>query len=186
MGGRVGVPLVRESRSGRVGCGGNADFTASSLGDVTEQLRTAAALKVSEVHLAQVVASAMDAVICTTPDGVIILFNQMAERMFSLEASLAISRSLEALLPGWRHDAPGVLNEPPRALCTLTGLRADGREFPAEVTISDSTAPEHAGVLATITVIVRDDANDARSGIASCTEDGCAWSDGRRNRARFQ
>ena len=135
---------------------GTPTFMAGSLGDVTEQLRTAAALKVSEVHLAQVVDSAMDAVICTTPDGEIILFNQMAERMFGLEASHAIRRSLEELLPGWRHDAPGVVGEPPRALRTLTGLRTDGSEFPAEVTISDSVASDHAGVLATITVIVRD------------------------------
>ena len=135
---------------------GTPIFMAGSLIDVSEQVRTAAALRLSEVHLARVVESAMDAVICTTADGEIILFNHAAERIFGVEASLAIRRSLEDFLPGWKlvHSQSSIGSL--RPLRALTGRRKDRQTFPAEVTISDSVEPAHATDLATITVIVRD------------------------------
>ena len=132
---------------------------AGSLDDVTEQLRTAAALKLSEVQLAQLIGSAMDAVICATPDGDIILCNRAAEQAFAISAFDAARRSLDQLLPLWRSHAPGdarMAVDASHAVIAMTGIRGDGVSFPAEVTISHTTAPMPAGTLATLTVIVRD------------------------------
>ena len=131
-------------------------FMAGTLSDVTEQVRTAAALRVSEAQLAEVVDAAMDAVISISADGDILRFNRAAQHVFGLDATDAVHRSLNTLLPTWRQHVAGDSDDATRGgLFALTGRRADGRIFPAEATIAQ-TADSASSPTATMTVMVRD------------------------------
>jgi two-component system, cell cycle sensor histidine kinase and response regulator CckA len=112
--------------------------------------------------LAGVVASAMDAIITVDADQRIVLFNAAAEQMFRCPAAEALGQSMERFIPsryravhrGHFHtfEATGATNRSMGALADLSGLRADGEEFPIEASISQVDA----GGRRLFTVIVRD------------------------------
>jgi PAS domain S-box-containing protein len=139
--------------------------------------RIAAAIKLSGVRaecagrqrriavltrLASVVETAMDAVISIDAKQKITLFNAAAEQMFGCEAARALGRPLDQFIPqrfrashakqvaGFART--GVSGRAMGRLGELTALRADGREFPIEASISQARVDGEV----LFTVIVRD------------------------------
>ena len=108
---------------------------------------SAAAPSDTEIHLAGIVASAMDAIIAVDENQRIVVFNPAAEKTFGCSAQEVMGQPLDRLIPerartahrehvarfgqthvtkrtmGGRHDS-------------LFGLRANGEEFPIEASVS--------------------------------------------------
>ncbi|HEX8693590.1 MAG TPA: ATP-binding protein [Longimicrobium sp.] len=109
----------------------------------------------SEARLAEIVDSALEAIVTCDGDRRITLFNAAAERMFGIPAADALGRRLDDLFeesfrgaeldrvcveaarqqPGRGGDGDGGAPEPPRSLA-LTGVRAGGETFPVEASLS--------------------------------------------------
>jgi PAS domain S-box-containing protein len=116
----------------------------------------------SESRLGSIVNSAMDAVITVDEQQRIVLFNEAAERIFGLPRSEALGASLERFIPGRyraahrdhirRFGEAGVTVRRMGPQVVLSGLRADGEEFPIEASISHVTVQGHKF----FTVILRD------------------------------
>ena len=112
--------------------------------------------------LAGVLATAMDAIIVIDDTERIVLFNNCAEKMFGCSVSEAIGSFIERFVPERFREAHsthirrfGVSRATTRVmggLDTLRGLRADGKEFPIEASIAQTTV----GGSKFFTVIVRD------------------------------
>jgi len=112
--------------------------------------------------LAAIIDSAMDAVISVDAEQRIRMFNPAAERMFRCTAAEMLGQSLSRLLPEafrQRHQRQvedfgrtGVTTRTMGRSPLLWGLRADGEEFPIEVSISQV----EVGGQKIYTAIVRD------------------------------
>ncbi|MFM8395157.1 MAG: ATP-binding protein [Acidobacteriota bacterium] len=119
-------------------------------------------LKLNDAWLAGILASAMDAIITIDEQQRIVLFNLAAERMFRYEAAAILGESLDRLIPTRYRDAHEKhINEFGRTQVTqrqmgqirpLSGLRANGEEFPIEASISQINADGQR----LFTVIIRD------------------------------
>ncbi len=106
----------------------------------------AASLRITEAHLASILESAMDAIMTVDEDYRIVLFNQAAERMFQCAAAEAIGQPMDRFLPirfrdQHRHHMQvfaetRVTQRTMGRMRPLSGLRADGEEFPIEASIS--------------------------------------------------
>ena len=118
--------------------------------------------KTSREQLAGILQSAMDAIITVDADQRIVLFNPAAELMFRCPAADAIGQPIDRFIPARFHgahrehihefDKTQVTNRRMGALGAVSGLRADGEEFPAEAAISQI----EAGGRKLYTVILRD------------------------------
>lgn len=114
--------------------------------DVTDRVQAEIAQQASETRLASVIDSVMDAVISLDADQRIILFNEAAEKMFGYQAAEVMGQPLDCLLPPRfrnvhaRHirvfGQTGVTNRVMGGLGVISGLRANGEEFPLEASIS--------------------------------------------------
>jgi PAS domain S-box-containing protein len=132
------------------------------LRDITERKAAEDALLESRRRMEGIVESAMDALITVDEDQRIILFNPAAERMFGVETADAIGAPIERFLPERfraghaehirRFKEAGITNRRMGALGAVSGLRANGEEFPVEASISQV---EVAGAKLA-TVILRD------------------------------
>ena len=117
------------------------------------ELRHRAELQETQARLAEVVDSAMDAIIMFDDAQRVTLFNAAAERMFCLTAREALGRPVSRLFPeklrteqmsrlvtATRHsepeDACASAGVPPRHAESFTGVRATGEEFPLEASVS--------------------------------------------------
>jgi two-component system, NtrC family, response regulator AtoC len=104
------------------------------------------AMHESQVQLAEIIATAMDAIITADQDQRIILFNEAAELMFRCPAAEAKGASLERFIPArFRHRHREHIRrfaqtgESKRRMGSqpeMFGLRADGEEFSLEASIS--------------------------------------------------
>lgn len=130
--------------------------------DMTQRRRAEIAVRESEARLGGIVNSAMDAIISVDSNQQIVLFNLAAEKMFRCPADKALGQPLENFLPQ-RFRAThrqhvqdfgqtGVTARTMGSLGTLSGLRADGEEFPIEASISQITVAGQT----IFTVILRD------------------------------
>ena len=102
----------------------------------------------SEARFAEIVGSAMDAIVVFDTDGQISLFNRAAERMFGRAADEALGHDARKLFPEpMRHEsldricqvsntAQGEASSPTDHILPLTGVRSNGEEFPIEATVS--------------------------------------------------
>lgn len=134
----------------------------SLTGALDRESRTARELLFSSLRLDSIVQSAMDAIITVDKEQRILLFNQAAEAMFRIPAGQAIGQPIARFIPQRYHQAhrehvqnfgrSGVTNRKMGKLGTVTGLRADGTEFPVEASISQITAETNTFY----TVILRD------------------------------
>ena len=116
----------------------------------------------SEARMAAIVSSAMDAIISVDSEQTIILFNTAAEAMFRCPAAEALKHPLDRFIPQRFREAhkkhvqgfgqTSHTSRSMRSLGTLSGVRANGDEFPIEASISQV---EVAGQK-TFTVILRD------------------------------
>ncbi|MEW6208107.1 MAG: PAS domain S-box protein [Acidobacteriota bacterium] len=130
--------------------------------DITDRWRTEQALRASEGRLTAIVNSAMDAIITIDDSQRIILFNPAAEKMFQCLSREAIGQPLDRFIPERSRSAhqehirdfsrSGATNRAVTPSPTVSGLRADGEEFPIEASISQV----EAGGQKLYTVILRD------------------------------
>ena len=100
----------------------------------------------SKLRLEAIVDSAMDAIISIDDHLDIVLFNHAAEHMFQCKAEEAVGRPLDRFIPEQfraKHQKhirafgeSGITSRKMGSLGTITGLRANGEEFPIEAAIS--------------------------------------------------
>jgi len=122
------------------------DYLPDAVERVFKQVRTERKLAESEKRLANTIASAMDAIIAMDHEGKIVEFNPAAERMFGHLRVDAIGTELAQLIvplqlrEGHRNGLSRyLLTEEGPVLgkrLELTALRADGSEFPVELTVT--------------------------------------------------
>ena len=99
-----------------------------------------------------------DAMVVTGPDGRIALVNAKAEKLFGYTREEMVGRDIEMLVPvGFRDGHEGRRKEhsanptaPPERTMELRGLRKDGTEFPADITLSPLEDSENVLVLSKI------------------------------------
>jgi PAS domain S-box-containing protein len=130
--------------------------------DLTEQEKTKALQKEQEVWVRAMLDSAMDAIITVDDHQKIILFNASAVQMFGCTTKEALGQSLDRFIPQRFRKAHAdhmknfergsSVKRRMGSLGEVTGLRANGEEFPLEASISKVRSEK--GVL--FTVILRD------------------------------
>ena len=119
----------------------------SVIRDITQRVRSEAAIKRSEAQLAGVIGSAMDGIITIDSDQRVVLFNRSAEKIFDCPAAEAIGQSLDQFIPArfreahTRHLGRFSAEKVNRRMMgergiELYGLRRSGEEFPMEASIS--------------------------------------------------
>lgn len=128
--------------------------------DITEQRATGDALRQSEATLDGFLQMSPEAVIVTDAARHITLFSSGAERIFGHSAADVIGQPVETLMPDrlradhQRHvERFAASPDTGRAMgerAEVTGLRADGTEFPAEASICKIESP--GGMLFAVTV----------------------------------
>ena len=116
------------------------------LRDITENRRVQEALRQQQAQLTGIIESAMDAIIMVDSAQRVALFNPSAEQMFGRKAAEVLGEPLDVLLPQrfrtahFEHirsfGATGATHRRMGGLGAITGLRADGEEFPIEASIS--------------------------------------------------
>ena len=132
------------------------------LRDITERKAFEDALLESRRRMEGIVESAMDALISVDENQRIVLFNPAAERMFGVSSDEAIGGPIDRFIPDRfrpgheehirRFKETGVTNRRMGALGAVSGLRANGEEFPVEASISQV----QVGGVRLATVILRD------------------------------
>jgi PAS domain S-box-containing protein len=111
-----------------------------------ELARALEELSASRARVAGIVDSAMDAIISVDESQSVVLFNAAAEKMFGITEGEALGSSLDRFIPQRFRAAhkkhvesfgkTGVTSRNMGALGSISGLRADGEEFPIEASIS--------------------------------------------------
>jgi PAS domain S-box-containing protein len=138
-------------------------------GGALGRMRTDEAAHVSQQRLAGIVESAVDAVIGVDADQRIVVFNAAAEKIFGCSVDEAVGSSLDRFIPGRiraQHGANvlrfGESGSGLRAMggiIDVTGLRANGEEFPIQASISQVRTAH--GTL--FTAIIRDHTEHERA-----------------------
>jgi two-component system sensor kinase FixL len=115
-------------------------------GEISERAKIERQLSESKARLAGIINSAMDSIITIDSGQRVLLFNQAAEKMFRCTAAEAIGQSLDRFLPARvrsshskdirKFGETGVTTRAMGAARAVSGLRADGDEFPMEASIS--------------------------------------------------
>jgi PAS domain S-box-containing protein len=125
--------------------------------------KTETELRDSQSRLEGIVDSAMDAVIAFDEGQRIVVFNDAAEKMFGCPVRDAIGSPIDRFIPERFHEAlrehvwhfgdgRTTSRRTMGVMGALWGLRANGKEFPIEASISQTTA----GAKKLFTIIVRD------------------------------
>jgi PAS domain S-box-containing protein len=114
--------------------------------DLTDQLDVMRGLVAADQRLAALVELAVDGIVSTDENGMIVLFNRGAERLFGYDRQELIGKPLGMLVPAHLREAherhmrsfrAGRLDADRMAQGrVVTALAKDGREFPIEATIS--------------------------------------------------
>ncbi len=125
--------------------GVNFDITEARLGEV--------AIKQQQMRLEGIVNSAMDGIITVGEDQQVILMNAAAERMFGCRAEDILGTRVERFIPERSraaHEghvrafgATGVAARAMGKFGPISGLRANGEEFPIEASISQIEVDGH-------------------------------------------
>lgn len=120
------------------------------------------AMREREQQLAAIVESTMEAIITIDAHQRIIVFNHAAVAMFGVPASVAIGGSMDRFIPKSargshrehvdRFSLTGMTSRLMGERRKLTGIRADGQEFPIEVSISKTGSAEYP----LMTAVIRD------------------------------
>jgi diguanylate cyclase (GGDEF)-like protein/PAS domain S-box-containing protein len=123
-----------------------ASHIGRQLGRLIAGLRTEEALRESMSRFRSVAEAANDAIIAADRDGLILSWNPAAERMFGYRAERILGQPLSLLMPERfrpMHDAGvrRVVERPESSriigqTVEVVGLRADGAEFPIELSLS--------------------------------------------------
>lgn len=125
---------------------GDERLASVILRDITERRAAEVALIDSRRRMEGIVESAMDALITVDEQQRIILFNPAAERMFGVPVADALGSPIARFIPERfraghgehirRFKVAGMTNRRMGALGAVSGLRANGEEFPVEASIS--------------------------------------------------
>ncbi len=131
---------------------------------VDRQAELARALRDANDRYHRTIESVMDAIVAVDASHDVLLFNPAAERMFGVAAADVIGKPLSQLIPQRAREAHALHMDrfmgtqgASRAMAgnmEITGLRADGTEFPIESTISQTLIegkPQLTAVLRDIT-----------------------------------
>lgn len=121
--------------------------------DVTSALAAMEELKKTRIRTQSIVATALDCIVSMDARGTIVEFNPAAEHTFRIARDEAVGRHLADLIipasmrpqheAGFAHFLATGEQQILGRLLELPALRADGTEFPAEVTITlDTTSGE--------------------------------------------
>lgn len=124
----------------------NPPFFTAFIRDITDRKNAEEALRRSEARKAAVLETALDAIVSIDQDGKIIEWNPAAERIFGYSRELSLGRDLtELIVPKSNHErgrkglARFLQTGRGRMLGSRTemmALRANGAEFPVELTIT--------------------------------------------------
>jgi PAS domain S-box-containing protein len=136
---------------------GYLDYLPTAVDRVVAQSRVELKLVESELRLASIIGTAMDAIVMCDERLRIVLFNRAAEEMFGAAADEALAARLDRFIPDLLHGdtSDAALAGAPAAVrrrIEVEGVCADGRRVPIEVSISDVVV--HGKRL--FTVIARD------------------------------
>lgn len=122
--------------------------------------------------------SAMDPIVSIDESQRIVMFNAAAEHVFQWPRAAVLGQSLEMLIPARFHIThrahvdqfrrTGVTSRRMGGLNALTGLRANGEEFPIEASISQHVEDDRK----VLTVILRDTTERVRSEALLSTSEG--------------
>jgi diguanylate cyclase (GGDEF)-like protein/PAS domain S-box-containing protein len=127
-----------------------------SMHDIDARRRSEDALRMSELRMRSILETAADAIITSDDTGTILEFNQAAERIFRLSASDVIGGRYTDLLPEsaenkmWARKTVGAART--GVPLEIVTVRADGEEFEARISVSETTI----GGRTLTTAIVRD------------------------------
>ncbi len=136
---------------GRLAClrmepGGEATQMRIVLSDITEQW-------LARQHLAELIATSMDAMISVDSAECVQFFNPAAEQMFGMAADLALGQPLGKLLPEaichlreihrQAHSQPGITHRHLDEAAGLQGRRANGELFPLVARVSLAAGQGH-------------------------------------------
>lgn len=137
--------------------------------DVSESRRTEVTLREREEQLAKILAAARDAIVVVDADFGVHLCNPAAQKVFGCPETEVGVGPFDRFLSSSARDAfakhirgaahGGELDRHFDAEAGLTGLRADGREFPFEATLSAAEAGERQLFL----IILRDIADQIQA-----------------------
>jgi PAS domain S-box-containing protein len=130
--------------------GGRPPAAPPALPEVPEREQWERELRASEARKTAILDCALDGIITMDPEGRITEFNRAAERMFGYDRAQIIGRTVaETIVPPSLRDRhrralvrylatgePTVLGR----RVEIQGLRADGTEFPVELTVATSQA----------------------------------------------
>jgi PAS domain S-box-containing protein len=145
-------------------CGFIATTAALLLRGVNRQAELARALRDANDRYHQTIDSVMDAIVAVDAEHNILLFNPAAEHMFGVTKGEMLGQPLSRLVPERVREQHSLLMDRfmasrghSRAMASnmeITGVRADGTEFPIESTISQTMVdgkPQLTAVLRDIT-----------------------------------
>ncbi|MFB2978770.1 PAS domain S-box protein [Microseira sp. BLCC-F43] len=113
-----------------------------TISHITARKQAEEALRVSQARFAGIVEIAKDAIISVNSSQRITLFNQEAEKIFGYTAAEVLGQPLSLLLPQRfaaaheKHVSNFTQSRPMAERSEIFGRRKDGREFPAEASIS--------------------------------------------------
>lgn len=116
---------------------------------IAEKKAAETALRESNLRLSEIIDIAQDAIVSVDENHIVTLFNNGAERVFGYKEDEVVGQPLEILLPEFLHsDHHRLVKEfgdseiNSRVMSTrgeLSGIRKNGEQFPAEVSISKVT-----------------------------------------------
>lgn len=137
------------------------------LGDIVldklELRRLQLAGETSQARFESIAATSPDGIVCANTEGRITFWNAAAERLFGHTAAMAVGQGLGLIVPphlrkehdgGLRHAASGGSPRRIGRLVELMALRADGTEFPVELSLSmwqDASGASFGAILRDIT-----------------------------------
>jgi len=130
--------------------------------EISERAKVERELSDSRARLAGIIDSAMDSIITVDNDQRIMRINKAAENMFRCMAAEVIGQSLDRFIPPRfrpshaqdvrKFGETGITTRTMAAARAVSGLRADGEEFPVEASISQI----EVGGQKLYTIIMRD------------------------------
>jgi two-component system, LuxR family, sensor kinase FixL len=134
----------------------NEDGSLRSFGqvlyDITDRKASETAMERSAIHLRSILDTVPDAMVVIDEHGAILWFSVAAERMFGYRAADAVGRNVNMLMPSpdrdlhdsyllrYRNTGEKRILGHPRI---VNGRRADGHEFPIELSIGEAVSEGH-------------------------------------------
>ncbi len=113
------------------------DYLPAAVDRVAAQARVERKLVESELRLASIIGTTLDAIVMCDDQLRIVLFNRSAEAMFGVSAAQALSMSLPAFVPALQSLTAADAPAPLQRRMEVEALHAYGARVPIEVSISE-------------------------------------------------